>query len=568
VLDRMKFSGRLGLLLAVTAVLMAVVGATALLGGYRLAASAAAIHAQRVTALGELARILDQVHHIRSNVVFIVQSESRLTLERLGREITEGETLANTLWENYRSRPHDPEENAQAGNFEAALAAWRTAYGETLRLMAAGDSFGARENLGEADGATYREAANLLRGLADLQTELARQQFDQALEAWDTASAAALALILGGLGLLAFVSVMIGRSITRPIESAIATMGRLAQGDTAVTVDGTGRVDEIGAIARAVATFKQNAIEREELRHEQVQAAERASEERRQARIRMAEDFDAGVRGVLEAVTQGAGRMEAAARALSGSSTKARSDAQTVEAAARDASTNAARVASATDALSDSIAGIAEQVAESSRIAAQAADESKRSNAIISDLSGVAGRIGEVVTLISAIARQTNLLALNATIEAARAGEAGKGFAVVAHEVKTLADQTAKATSEIAAQIAEVQSETARAVESIGHVGGIVQRLNAIAETVAGAVREQERAAGEIARNVEQAAQGTQSVSQGVEGLAQAATQAGTASAEVLETAESLASNADHLQTTVDAFVGQMRNPNFLAATP
>nr|CAM77062.1 Histidine kinase, HAMP region:Bacterial chemotaxis sensory transducer [Magnetospirillum gryphiswaldense MSR-1] len=543
-LHRIKFSHRLLILLASAIILLAIVGLTAMLGGRQLAQGAEAVHAQRVVAMGQLARILDHVHHVRGHVVQIVQSESRLTLDRLSTDISASSKTMDELWGQYRQLPHDAEETRLGEQFQTELKQWRQAYGQTLAMLAQGDAFGARENLGEADAQTYEAAAESLRKLTDMQIGLARVQFDGAMHAWNRASLTAGLVIAAGLAALALVTLIIGRSITTPIAAAIATMRTLARGDTSVAVTGTDRVDEIGDIARAVATFKDNAIERESLRTQQAEQASAASAERRQARIRMAEEFDDGVRDVLNAVADGATSLEQAARSLSQVSSQAQQEAQGVDSAARDASGNTARVAAATEELSASIAAIAEQVAESNRIAALAAAEAASSNAIIADLSGATARIGQIVTLIETIARQTNLLALNATIEAARAGEAGKGFAVVAHEVKNLATQTAQATAEISSHIEAVQAETDRAVQSIGHVSGIVARLNTISETVAQSVRQQEAATDEIARNVDQAAQGTMAVSQGVGHLAQAADQAGTASAQVLDTAAGLAHGA------------------------
>ncbi|MBI2240771.1 MAG: MCP four helix bundle domain-containing protein [Magnetospirillum gryphiswaldense] len=563
-LHRVKFAHRLMILLFAAVILLLVVGLTAMLGGRQLAQGAEDVYAQRVVAMGQLSEVLDLVHHIRADVARIVQSESRLTLERLSTDISANSQTIDQVWAQYRTLPHDAEETKLGDDFQGSLKDWRAAYGETLSMLAQGDAYGARENLGEADAQTYARTADILRKLTHMQTGLARQQFDGAMAAWNRASVSAGAVIVVGLALLAAVTLGIGRSITRPIAEAIAIMGRLAQGDTSVAVTGTDRQDEIGDIARAVATFKQNAIEREELRQTQAERDRQASAERREARIRLAEEFDSSVGDMLGSVTDGAANLEHAARDLSQISTDARSRAQAVDSSARTASDNTARVAAATEELSASIAAIAAQVTESSRIAEQAKQEAASGNQIIADLSGATERIGEIVTLIGTIARQTNLLALNATIEAARAGEAGKGFAVVAHEVKNLATQTAQATAEISDTIAAVQAETGRAVAAIGNVGEIVERLAVISTSIAGAVHQQEAATGEIARSVDQAAQGTVAVSEGVGQLAVAADRTGESSTQVLDTAAVLAGGASRLRQQVDRFVAQMRNPDLL----
>ncbi|MCA1908569.1 MAG: methyl-accepting chemotaxis protein [Magnetospirillum sp.] len=563
-LHRVKFAHRLMILLLAAAILLSIVGLTAMLGGRQLAEGAEAVYAKRVVAMGQLAQVLDLVHHIRADVVRVVQSESRLTLDRLSTDISANSQSIDQVWGQYRALPHDAQEAKLGQEFEEALKVYRSTYAETLSMLAQGDAFGARENLSDADSQAYARTADTLRRLTDLQTSLARQQFDDALQSWNRASTSAVAVIVVGLGLLSAVTLGIGRSITRPIAEAIAVMGRLAQGDVTVAVTGTDRQDEIGDIARAVATFKQNAIEREELRQSQADRDRQASAERRQARIRLAEEFDSGIGDMLSSVTDGAANLEQAARDLSQISTDARSQAQSVDQSARTASDNTARVAAATEELSASIAAIVAQVTESSRIALKAKQEAASSNTIISDLSGATERIGEIVTLIGTIARQTNLLALNATIEAARAGDAGKGFAVVAHEVKNLATQTAQATAEISDTIAAIQAETGRAVSAMGNVGTIVDRLAEISSSIAEAVHQQESATEEIAHSVDQAAQGTVAVSDGVGRLANAADRTGESASQVLDTAALLAGGARSLRQQVDRFVAQMRNPDLL----
>ncbi len=558
-LHRIKLGARLALLLAVAAVLLLVVGSVGLSGGHQLAESAEDLYRERVVSMGQLGRILDGVHRVRSNTVFIVQSESRLTLDRLGAEISVANGEIDTLWAEFKRRSHQADEVELGAGFEAALAAYRDAWAETLKAAAAGDSFTARENLEQGDAATYRQAAAILRQLNDAQIRVAERQFHHSMAVWDAARAGSAVAILGGIAVLAVVSWLIVRSITEPIRAAIATMSRLAGGDVEVTVSGTDRPDEIGDIARAVATFKDNAVEREQLRAQQSVAAQRASVERHEARLRMADEFEETLQAALEAVTSGSATLEQAARALSLTARSARDEASTVDGAARDASDNVERVAAASEELSASIAEIRRQVEESSRISVEAVGESQASDAIVGDLSDSAGRIGAVVSMISAIAAQTNLLALNATIEAARAGEAGKGFAVVAGEVKNLASQTAKATDEIAAQVARIQAETGRAVGAIRHVGEIVDRMSAIAQVIAEAVSQQAGATAEIAQGVEQAAGGTKAVSQGVEVTSRAIGDAERSSGAVLETAVDLARGAGVLRAAVDTFLGRLR---------
>jgi methyl-accepting chemotaxis protein len=275
--------------------------------------------------------------------------------------------------------------------------------------------------------------------------------------------------------------------------------------------------------------------------------------------VKLAENFESQVMGVVNAVSSAATQMQNSAQSLSATSEQTSQQAQAVSAAAEEASSNVQTVSSASEELASSIQEISRQVSESSRISSEASQEAARTNQQVEGLKAAADKIGEVVQIISDIAEQTNLLALNATIEAARAGDAGKGFAVVANEVKSLANQTAKATDEIRAQVGQIQAETGAAVNAIQGISTTIERINEIAQSVASAVEEQGAATQEIARNVQEASQGTQEVTRNISGVSQAANETGAGSSEVLSAASELSTQSERLRGEVDGFLQEIR---------
>ena len=362
-----------------------------------------------------------------------------------------------------------------------------------------------------------------------------------------------LALIITAIG------VFFARSITNPINNMTLVMGVLANGDLTAIVPSTDRHDEIGEMAAAVEVFKANGIRNREMEAEAEAQKIQTEKEKRQVMLKMADDFESSVGGVVNAVSSASTEMQSSAQALSATAEQTSQQSAAVAAASEEASTNVQTVASASEELSSSISEISRQVAQSTQIAGAAVAEVDHANEKVQGLADAAKKIGEVVALITDIADQTNLLALNATIEAARAGEAGKGFAVVASEVKNLANATAKATEEISAQIGGIQGATQDAVAAIGSIGGTIAQMNEIASTIAAAVEEQGAATQEIARNVEQAAAGTNEVSSNIAGVNQAATDTGHSAGELLSAATELSQQSEMLRGEVDKFLANIR---------
>jgi hemerythrin-like metal-binding protein len=338
------------------------------------------------------------------------------------------------------------------------------------------------------------------------------------------------------------------------------TMTRLANGDKTVDVPALKNRDELGDMARAVQVFKENAIRVERMTLEQEEQKRRAEAERKAALRQMADGFEMQVGSVVQAVTSAAVQLQASSEQMAATATETSAQATTVASAAEEASGNVQTVATATEELSASINEIATQVERSRGVALRADAEAKQTSELVRKLSENVTSIGAIVALINDVASQTNLLALNATIEAARAGDAGKGFAVVASEVKGLANQTAKATDEIAARIGAVQSGTADAVKAIDSIAEVIFEISAISGAVASAVEQQTAATGEIARNVDQAATGTQEVSRNIGGVETAARDTGKAATQIREASADLSDQADRLKQEVGRFLDQVRS--------
>jgi methyl-accepting chemotaxis protein len=292
---------------------------------------------------------------------------------------------------------------------------------------------------------------------------------------------------------------------------------------------------------------------------ERVGIERQAKQDRDAARRELAAGFERKVGSIVEAVSVAAHQMQGLASSMSDSNAETSRKTAAAAAASNQASANVETVASATEELTASINSIAQQVTRSAEIAAKAADEARRTNTVVEGLAAGTQKIGEVVTLIQSIASQTNLLALNATIEAARAGEHGRGFAVVASEVKALANQTAKATEEISAQIQDIQNATGDAVSAIQVIGGTIAEIDEISSQIAAAVEQQGAATREIAGNVLQAADGTKDVNANILSVSHASEESGRAAASLQEAANGLSSQSERLKSEVDGFLGSLR---------
>jgi methyl-accepting chemotaxis protein len=365
--------------------------------------------------------------------------------------------------------------------------------------------------------------------------------------------------ILGIAVISGAVAWLIGRSISTPLHELGDRMRELADGRLDGEIPCVGRGDEVGAMAATVQIFKDNAVRVRELEQAEAATRAKATAERRAAMEELANDFERSVNGIVRSVSNAATGMQTTAQSMTSTASDASARAATVNTASQNASSNVSTVAAAAEELSSSVAEISRQVSRSSEIASRAVGDAERTNATVQVLSTGAEKIGEVVKLIHSIAAQTNLLALNATIEAARAGESGRGFAVVASEVKALANQTAKATEEISAQVAAMQQSTSDAVSAINGITQTIGQMSEITVGISAAIEEQGAATREIARNIQSVAAGSNEINTHIGAVTSAATATGTAASDVLANARELDGQSEMLRSAVDGFLAKVR---------
>ena len=456
----------------------------------------------------------------------------------------------------------NPAQQKRLAILKQAAETWATDIaGKEIPLVESGAVEKARSVSATGNGKVFMDAIRAQANeMAGVERELLTLRAKEQQQAFDTGYVTTIAGSIASVVIAILLSAFVFAQLARPLGRLVSVLQRMAKGEIDAQIAEAQRGDEIGAVGKAVEGIKEmvarKALEEAEMKR---LADEAALLERKRTMVELADGFEAAVGGIVGMVSSSATELQATAQQMSSAAAETASQSTTVAAAAEQAASNVGTVAAAAEELGTSVQEIGRQVQGSASLAQTAMGEADQTAALVQALRQTSARIGDMVGLISNIASQTNLLALNATIEAARAGEAGRGFAVVAAEVKELANQTGKATEEIATQIGEIQGVTDQAVTAIGAITGRIREINSVATSIAAAVEQQGAATQEIVRNVSQASTGTAEVTSNITGVARASEDTGAAAAQVLSASSELSRQSEHLTAEVARFLTTVR---------
>jgi methyl-accepting chemotaxis protein len=385
----------------------------------------------------------------------------------------------------------------------------------------------------------------------------AREAYAAANAGANTSAKLMIALSIAAVLLAATSALLLWRSVAKPLAQITRVTGAIANGEHA-TIPYCTRRDEIGALSRSISVFQNAMLSNLELNRAAAESAEMREHEQQKLSAHT-KAFASSIETSIASLSTISDQVTEAAAQLAGAADRAAHRTESAIGASAEASDNVRDIASATDELAASVMEIDRQVTQSNAIAEKAVSEAERTNTAVLELGEAGRRIGDVVRLITDIAEQTNLLALNATIEAARAGDAGRGFAVVAGEVKALAGQTARATEDIAKQIADMQQATLRSIDAIGAIARTIRDIGGISGAISAAVTEQGAATQEIARSVDIAAKRTVDTAEEVSRVNDATENTRSNVVAVRAVAEELGGIAHRIRDQVEEFTLKLR---------
>ncbi|MGE4281391.1 MAG: methyl-accepting chemotaxis protein [Magnetospirillum sp.] len=552
--------GRLSLVLGGMIAAMVVIGTLGVVGMEGLRDKVGDLYTdntQAVLDLGAVATLMqDNFENVLAAEVQMLRGEVWQPIPERIKRSEDNIAKITADWNAYTSNDHPADEHVMAEDYTKKRTDFvKNGLLPALELMKKGDAVALGELIGTSVRPKYKEASASLVKLIEYQNLDAKRTYDSATDAVQSAKI----MVVGALLMVVLAAGLAGawlvRFVRRPMTIMEKHFDAIASGNLAYEIPPATvqEFDGLNALLRATkAKLGYGLLEKTE-------TEERAEIQRKADMERVAVSLDSRVANIVELIQMSADSLLGNSQTLSSNADETMMQAGNVTAMTGQVTANVQAVSAATHELSSSVDEISRQVVHAATISTEAVQQAGQTDATVRGLADAASRIGEVVALIQQIASQTNLLALNATIEAARAGEAGKGFAVVAGEVKSLANQTAKATEEIGNQINAIQSETRTAVDAIRSISQTIENINELSAAISAAVEEQGAATQEIARSVSQAAEGTHAAAENVSVVAGAAEETKLMSDQVTEAARVLQNVSSQLANEVKGFLAEIR---------